>query len=103
MALDDENTGFGLGQGCDVHGEDHMRECNMCGAEFCRRCFPRSAVCPDCAEQADEGEEKEGSDFEDVENLDEVLGKDEEAERLISESEEEPPPGELQEEGDREP
>jgi hypothetical protein len=25
----------------------------MCGIEFCSACFPQSALCPDCAAQAE--------------------------------------------------
>ena len=92
--LSDDVTGmFGVEPGCPTHGDEHMRECSMCGTEFCRRCFPRSAVCPDCADQTDEDEEEE-PDFDDVSNLGEVLEDDEEAEKRVSESEDEtPPPG----------
>ena len=50
MALNEESNAFGMGQGCAVHGDEHIRECSMCGAEFCRVCVPRSAICPDCVE-----------------------------------------------------
>ena len=93
-----DDTGvFGLEQGCPVHGEDAMRECSMCGGEFCRECYPTS-ICPECAEQQVEDEEQ-SPDFEDVQNLDELIGEDEEIEKLLLESdEEEAPPGALDEE-----
>ena len=92
MLADDVTGMYGVEPGCPVHGDEYMRECSMCGAEFCRRCFPRSAVCPDCADQTDEDEE-EGPDFDDVSNLGEVLEDDEEADKRISESDDELPPG----------
>jgi hypothetical protein len=88
-----EDTGmFGMGQGCSAHGDEHMKECTMCGAEFCRACFPRATVCPDCAEQAEEEEEDESKnpDFDDVSNLDEVLEEKDDAE---DEEDEGIPPG----------
>ena len=84
MGVDSESNLFSMDQGCPTHGDEHMRECSMCGAEFCRLCFPRSAVCSDCADEADTDTE-EGADFDDVKNLDEVLDDDEEAEKLVSE------------------
>ena len=52
MNYDDEEydpyAGFG-GDGCPVHGEDYMRECSVCGEEFCAQCFPNSDVCEECA------------------------------------------------------
>ncbi len=39
--------------GCDIHGEDFLRECTMCGIEFCSACFPQSPLCSDCAAQGD--------------------------------------------------
>ena len=54
MNYDDEEydpyAGFG-GGGCSVHGEDYMRECSVCGMEFCTICFPNSNVCEECADQ----------------------------------------------------
>ena len=47
--------------GCDIHGENFLRECTMCGIEFCSACFPQSTLCSDCAAQGsiidDEDEE----------------------------------------------
>ncbi|HBA82698.1 MAG TPA: hypothetical protein DCZ95_01270 [Verrucomicrobia bacterium] len=98
MTVDEETGVYGMGQGCPVHGDEYMKECSMCGAEFCRICVPRSAVCPDCADQADEedDDEEEAPDFDDVRNLNEVLGADEEAERLTQEDDSEIPPGEFE-------
>lgn len=89
MAAHDETSIYGIGQGCPVHGDELMKECNMCGAEFCRACFPRSSVCPDCAEQYEEGEDEEGAedeeaeeeaDFEDVSKVKDVLADDKDVE-----------------------
>ena len=43
----------GYSSGCELHGEDFLRECTMCGIEFCSACFPQSALCPDCAAQTE--------------------------------------------------
>lgn len=93
MARNHESDGLGVEPGCPVHGDEHMRECTMCGAEFCRLCFPRSSVCPDCAEQ----DEDEDSDVEDGE---EEEGEEEEGGRE-DEEEENPAPGELLDADDR--
>ncbi len=68
----------GFGSGCDIHGEDYLRECTMCGIEFCSACFPNSTLCPDCAAQGDlDGD------------LEEVSPSDEEKELLLIEGFEE--------------
>ena len=57
----------GYSSGCELHGEDFLRECTMCGIEFCSACFPQSALCPDCAAQAelsDDDEEEEPTEEE---------------------------------------
>ena len=53
MNMDEEEFSpyGGYGSGCDQHGEDYLRECTMCGIEFCSACFPHSTLCPDCAAQ----------------------------------------------------
>jgi hypothetical protein len=86
MAMNEESNVFGgLEAGCPVHGDEAMRECTMCGVEFCRLCHPRTAVCPDCAESGGEDEEEEeekkpgSDDIEDVEDEDDSA-KDEEKE-----------------------
>lgn len=56
--------------GCDIHGEDYLRECTMCGIEFCAACFPNSALCSDCAAQGDlDLEEEEPASEEDKDLL----------------------------------
>ena len=61
MNYDDEEYDpyAGFGGGCPVHGEDYMRECTVCGAEFCSACFPNSDVCEECAEEAGELDDEE--------------------------------------------
>ncbi len=61
MNYDDEEYDpyAGFGGGCPVHGEDYMHECTVCGAEFCSACFPNSAVCEECAEEAGELDDEE--------------------------------------------
>jgi hypothetical protein len=83
MAAMDDTSIFGMDQGCPIHGDDFMKECSMCGAEFCRLCHPKATVCPDCAAEEDEEldeEELEDADFDDVENLDDILESDEDEE-----------------------
>ena len=55
MNMDDEEYSpfGGYGGGCDLHGEDFLRECTMCGIEFCSACFPRGGrpflnICANC-------------------------------------------------------
>jgi hypothetical protein len=88
MSVNEESNAFGMGQGCSVHGDEHMKECSMCGAEFCRICVPRSTVCPDCAEQSDDDdEEKDSSDFDDITRVGTVVeDADEEKEEKTEES-----------------
>jgi len=62
----------GMTPGCPVHGDDGMRECPMCGGEFCRLCTPRALVCPDCAEDGESDDEREDPDFEDVKKVDDL-------------------------------
>ena len=89
MSVNEESNAFGMGQGCSVHGDEHMKECSMCGAEFCRLCLPRSAVCSDCAEPSDEEdeEEKDSSDFDDITRVGTVV-EDEEKEEKEEKTEE---------------
>ncbi len=96
MTVDDETGLYSLLQGCPVHGDEDIRECSMCGVEFCGLCQQRAAVCENCAEQAEEEEEPESEpDFEDVANLEAVTGSDEEIERVIEDAERTPPPADL--------
>ena len=75
MASEEETNLFGVEPGCALHGDEKMRECSMCGAEYCTACHPRSAVCPDCSQSSDEDDD-EDPDFEDVNNLGNVLKDD---------------------------
>ena len=91
-----DDTGiYGLEQGCPVHGDESLRECSACGAEFCRACIT-TPTCPDCSAQSTDDEEEQ-ADFEDVRNLDELIGDDEEVEKILLESETEAPPADLEE------
>jgi hypothetical protein len=91
--VNEETSAFGMGQGCPVHGDEHMKECSMCGAEFCRVCFPKKAVCPECGEQSDD-EVGDNPDFDDVGKLDTVLDEEDEDEKDAKDDEEEDvPPG----------
>jgi len=87
---------FGLQEGCPSHGDEHIHECSMCGAEFCSRCFPNSRVCSECAMQVglDDLDDDTDPDFEDVEDLDALLAEDAEIEKILKVTEDMPlPPG----------
>ena len=87
MAVEEESNAYGMGLGCSVHGDEHMKECSMCGAEFCRICYPRSTVCPDCADQTDDEDEKDNSDFDDITRVGMVVDdEDEEGEEKTEDS-----------------
>ncbi len=63
MINGDEEVLFGgLGGGCMVHGDDYMRECALCGTEFCGKCHPGSAVCSDCVDEDDPDDGEDGED-----------------------------------------
>ena len=68
--MDEENNVFGMEEGCPEHGGERMLECTACGEEFCALCFPRSAVCADCAEGGGLDEDAKDENFEDVDKLD---------------------------------
>ena len=86
-SMNDEPELFSMEQGCAVHGDDHMRECSMCGQEFCRRCYPDATVCPDCSdgevEKDDEEEEEEERGVDGATDLDELVEGDQENERVL--------------------
>ncbi|MDR0994594.1 MAG: hypothetical protein LBN38_08570 [Verrucomicrobiota bacterium] len=86
MNYDDEEYSpyAGFGSGCDIHGDNYMRECTMCGIEFCAVCFPNSSLCADCSAQGDDFDEEE-----------EELTTEEERElRLLDEFNDDAPPPE---------
>ena len=64
----DPYAGFG-GGGCSVHGEDYMRECSVCGMEFCTICFPNSNVCEECADQGRDLDDEDAFGDGDAEEL----------------------------------
>lgn len=101
MPLEDESSFFTLGEGCPIHGDEHMRECSMCGTEFCSRCFRKSAVCPDCADEASEDDLDEDPDFEDVTDLKEILPDDTEVDRILEDDDEIPDEDRPEEDEDR--
>lgn len=76
MALIEGEGLFGMEQGCDLHGDDRMRECSLCGVEFCYLCFPRSVMCPGCTSQAVEDELEDDSDFDETQSVDDLLDFD---------------------------
>ncbi|TAN39103.1 MAG: hypothetical protein EPN23_00560 [Verrucomicrobia bacterium] len=73
MDLEEENNVFGMNEGCPEHGAEHMAECTACGEEFCALCFPRSAVCADCAESSSLDDDARTEEFDDVEKIDKLL------------------------------
>jgi hypothetical protein len=81
-------------------GDEEIETCRVCNQEFTGLCPLNSARCP-CADKAEEREEEDDDeddvDFDDVENLDEILEDDEEAEKKIDEAGDAPP--EAMEEG----
>lgn len=64
--------------------ETQYKICRRCKQEYTGACPINSAACPMEADERDLDEEEDGdeSDFSDVENLNEVLDKDEEADEL---------------------
>ena len=90
--MEEESNVFGMGQGCGVHGDEALRECSVCNSEFCKGCYPSMHMCPECSVSDDSVDEDENEpDFEDVEDLSELIGDDDEVEKLLSEDEEIPP------------
>lgn len=86
MMTDEDDPFMNIGGGCPVHGDDYMMECTVCGAEFCSRCYPNSAICPECAELP---EDELAADQMEEPVADKDL-EDEEAERLLREADELP-------------
>jgi len=90
MDLEEENNVFGMHEGCPEHGAEHMAECTACGEEFCAMCFPRSAVCADCAEGGGLDDDARGEDFDDVGKLDKILDDDAAASKAAGDEDESP-------------
>jgi hypothetical protein len=86
--MEDEENLFDLFQGCPVHGEEYMKECSLCGGEYCKQCFPGSNVCPSCSAEIDEEDDVDDPDFLDVDDLDTLIGEDEEVDDIIRQSDE---------------
>lgn len=75
--------------------EQEFKTCRRCKQEYTGTCPLASSSCPmeqDDA-RAEDDEDEDDKDFDDVENLGEVLEKDEEADELTEEAGEEPPEG----------
>lgn len=89
MPMDLENV-FGMNEGCPEHGAEHMAECTACGGEFCAKCFPRSAVCADCAEGGALDDDTRSGDFEDVDKLGKIIDDDAAASTAAEEAGESP-------------
>ena len=96
---------FGLQEGCPSHGDEHIRECSMCGTEFCYRCYPNSHVCSECAIQVGVDDlDDVDPDFEDVDDLDALLAEDTEIEMILKSTEKLPaPPGVFEEQKTEQP
>lgn len=72
----------------DLFGESEGEECPVCHQEYLNGICPiNSADCPYREDAEDDLDEEDDPDFEDVENLDEVLADDREADRLTEEAE----------------
>ncbi len=65
--------------GCPHDCDEFMVECGVCGAEFCRRCFPQTTICEECAKCDEEAD----PDFEDVPSLKELMAEDEDVKRIF--------------------
>lgn len=77
-----------LDEESEVFGAADYEECPVCHQEFADGVCPiASADCPYLDNKEDDDEDDEEGDFEDVKNLDQILGKDEEADRLTEEEE----------------
>lgn len=72
--------------------ETTYKTCRRCKQEFTGACPISSGTCPMEAEENGEldEDEEESSDFDDVGNVNEVLKKDEEADKLAEEDDEIP-------------
>jgi len=82
--------------GCPHDCEEYMIECNVCGSEFCSRCYPDTNICGECAKSEfdlEEGEEEEKGDpdFEDVPSLKKLMAEDEAMEEIIRDDVTAPP------------
>lgn len=72
--------------------ETQFKICRRCKQEYTGACPINSAACPMEADErgSSEDEDEDESDFSDVENLNEVLDKDEEADELAEDGDEIP-------------
>lgn len=82
-------------------GDEHYEECEVCHQEFGGICPIKSVDCP-YVEFEEEEEEEDDPDFEDVEKLDDLIGNDEEVEKIIEEEVEIPIEDLVDEESDGE-
>jgi hypothetical protein len=85
MSSDDDELIFPFGNGCMLHGEDHLRECAKCGTEFCSKCH-KGNCCEECSTWEDEDPE------------DEMGEADPDVEALVGEVDDLPPDEELADE-----
>jgi len=77
---------------CPLHGDENLRECNICGAHFCTRCFPRSLVCEECHDDDDIEDIDDEEEFSELSEYEDLLDPDDdEIDRLIEESDLLPP------------
>lgn len=84
---------FGNGDDPYEAGDEQYEECEVCHQEFTGTCPINSADCP-YADFIDDDED-DAPDFEDVENLNELLEDDEEVEKLLEEEDGEIPDEDL--------
>lgn len=78
--LDENDVMFSMGEGCRLHGDEAMRECSLCGSEYCGKCHPGRPICPDCLSGGEEDDDSDDEIFEDPDVAGLILQADEEAE-----------------------
>ncbi len=84
MTIHEDLGYYNSENGCPHDCQEYMIECNVCGAEFCSRCFPDTNICGSCAESEYDPEEKDKDpDFDDVPSLKKLMAEDETAEEII--------------------
>ena len=65
----------------NVAGDDHYEECEVCHQEYDGNCPISSSECP--YEEFKDDDDDDGDSFSDVDDLDALIGKDTEVEKII--------------------
>lgn len=78
---------------CPLHGDEYLRECNICGNHFCTKCHPRTLVCEECSDGDEADELDDDTELSELSDYEDLLDHDDEDEidRLIEESDLLPP------------